>query len=184
MQLYNVRSDWHPSKWCDGTQRLRLTRSHRLLASLPAAAESREVKRTRGHVIAMLYSHVFLHGISLLKLSFCSPSHLYFITARPFYLFQSYYICFLLFSLYLLPLCTITSASPLVCSQSVLTFLFFLSRGLRPAVPVLFEPFQVLSQQQGEIVMVLAEFVNTNSWRMRITQQWVRICWRLRLYHQ
>lgn len=61
---------------------------------------------------------------------------------------------------------------------------FFLSRGLRPAVPVLFEPFQVLSQQQGEIVMVLAEFVNTNSWRMRITQQWVRICWRLRLYHQ
>lgn len=95
-----------------------------------------------------------------------------------------YYICFLLFSLYLLPLCTITSASPLVCSQSVLTFLFFLSRGLRPAVPVLFEPFQVLSQQQGEIVMVLAEFVNTNSWRMRITQQWVRICWRLRLYHQ
>lgn len=89
MQLYNVRRDWHPSKWCDGTQRLRLTRSHRLLASLPAAAESREVKRTRGHVIAMLYSHVFLHGISLLKLSFCSPSHLYFITARPFYLFQS-----------------------------------------------------------------------------------------------
>lgn len=50
-------------------------------------------------------------------------------------------------------------------------FCFFLSRGLRPAVPVLFEPFQVLSQQQGEIVMVLAEFVNTNSWRMRITQQ-------------
>lgn len=89
MQLYNVRSDWHPSKWCDGTQRLRLTRSHRLLTSLPAAAESREVKRTRGHAIAMLYSHVFLHGISLLKLSFCSPSHLYFITARPFYLFQS-----------------------------------------------------------------------------------------------
>lgn len=89
MQLYNVRSDWHPSKWCDGTQRLRLMRSHRLLASLPAAAESREVKRTRGHAIAMLYSHVFLHGISLLKLSFCSPSHLYFITARPFYLFQS-----------------------------------------------------------------------------------------------
>lgn len=63
---------------------VRIASSH-----LPAAAESREVKRTRGHVIAMLYSHVFLHGISLLKLSFCSPSHLYFITARPFYLFQS-----------------------------------------------------------------------------------------------
>lgn len=78
-----------PSKWCDGTQRLRLTRSNRLLASLPAAAESREAKWTRGHVIAMLYSHVFLHSISLLKLSFCSPSHLYFITARPLYLSQS-----------------------------------------------------------------------------------------------
>lgn len=179
MQLYNVRSDWHPSKWCDGTQRLRLTRSHRLLASLPAAAESREVKRTRGHVIAMLYSHVFLHGISLLKLHISISSLPGLFTSS-----SLYYICFLLFSLYLLPLCTITSASPLVCSQSVLTFLFFLSRGLRPAVPVLFEPFQVLSQQQGEIVMVLAEFVNINSWRMRITQQWVRICWRLRLYHQ
>lgn len=184
MQLYNVRSDWHPSKWCDGTQRLRLTRSHRLLASLPAAAESREVKRTRGHVISMLYSHVFLHGISLLKLSFCSPSHLYFITARPFYLFQSL--------LHLLPLVQPLSPSSLYhhfCLPSRLLSVcpdisFFLSRGLRPAVPVLFEPFQVLSQQQGEIVMVLAEFVNTNSWRMRITQQWVRICWRLRLYHQ
>lgn len=183
MQLYNVRSDWHPSKWCDGTQRLRLTRSHRLLASLPAAAESSEVKRTRGHVIAMLYSHVFLHSISLkvvILLSFTSLFHhcqasLLLPVSTTFASSCSAFISFL-FVPSLLP--------PLSFALSLSWHFFFLRRGLRPAVPVLFEPFQVLSQQQGEIAMVLAEFVNTNSWRMRITQQWVRMCWRLRLYHQ
>lgn len=59
---------------------------------------------------------------------------------------------------------------------------FFPSGGLRPAVAVWFELFQVFLQQQREIVMVLAGCVRTNSWGMWFTKQRVRKCWKLTEY--
>lgn len=87
------------------------------------------------------------------------------ISSLPVFIFLSpFYICFLSSSPYLLVLCTITTASLLFSSQPILTFLP--NTGLRPAVAVWFQLFQVFSQQQGENVMVLAERVCTKSWGM------------------
>ena len=67
-------------------------------------------------------------------------------------------------------------------TASALWHFFFPSGGLRPAVAVWFELFQVFLQQQREIVMVLAGCVRTNSWGMWFTKQRVRKCWKLTEY--
>ena len=126
-------------------------------------------ERVRAHdkyiVLLCLFSQLHSPAQFLFAVFHISISSL-----RVFTFLSLYYICFPSFTLNLLPLCTIATAPPfLFCS---LTFLP--SRGLRPAVAVWFELFQVFSQQQGEMVMVLAGCVRTNSRGMRITEQRVR----------
>lgn len=112
-----------------------------------------EMEREWGHMINILCFYVCFHSLSLHP---CFPFGLLHISISSLSVFtflSLYYICFLSFSLCLLPLCIIaTPPCPILLSD----IFFFPSRGLRPAVAVWFELFQVFSQQQVEIVMVLA----------------------------
>lgn len=154
------------------------TNSCRLDFSLFHSNISSAVVKTRswrewGHIINILCFHVCFHSFTLkLCFSFWSPSHLFLIAAS--YLSQP--------RLHLLFHVKTQSASSLYYHHYPLVLLlwhYFPSRGLRPAVAVWFELFQVFLQQQGEIVMVLAGCVCTNRWGMRITEQRVMKCWRL-----
>lgn len=106
-------------------------------------------ERVRAHDKYIVLSSLFsqLHSPTLFGLL-----HICFIAASLYCSQPLLYIYLFSFSLCLFPLCTIPSSpSPLLLSD----ILFFIpSRGLRPAVAMWFEQFQVFSQQ-GEIVIIL-----------------------------
>lgn len=145
--------------------------------SLPAETEELNM-RQQGQLIKILRFHVcflkvhfstfFLFLVSFTSLfHHCLSLPLWAIITFAF--LHSASICYLFF----------TIATPPTASA---LWHFFPSGGLRPAVAVWFELFQVFLQQQREIVMVLAGCVHTNSWGMRFTKQRVRKCWKLTEY--
>lgn len=148
------------SKWCDRA-RVFLTKpcflhSCSCLSSLLAVSEREELRWALGQMINTLCSNVWFHCLTVFVFFFSFGFNHISISSLPVYLFISVIFTFPC-SAFIFFLSVLSLLPPLPFALSlILTFLFcfFLpGSGLRPAVAVCFEVFQVFSQQQEEIVM-------------------------------